>query len=133
MSDIPAKLASYFQRHVPEGSYGHAGYWYNEPLNQYPTQADVERLAKAFLEDTTFQALRLGTWLGTPDGRVIAAAVRQVLPLPYRPYEQLFVAALIRAAELQKEGERDKAMKWLVGAGGVVVTGVAIFLSGRSA
>jgi hypothetical protein len=132
MSDIHAKLAAYFQRHVPEASYGHAGYWYNEPLSQYPTPADVERLARAFLEDTTFQALRLGTWLGTPDGRVIAAAVRQVLPSPYRPYEQLFVAALIRAAQLQAQGEKAKAKKWLVGAVGTGAAATLLFVAGRS-
>jgi hypothetical protein len=132
MSDIQVRLTGYFQRRVPEASYGHAGYWYNEPLNQYPTQADVERLAIAFLNDTAFQALRLGTWLGTPDGRVIAAAVRQVLPVPYRPYEALFVAALTRAAQLQAQGERAKARKWLMSAGGAGAAVVLLFVAGRS-
>src|SRR4051812_26660672 len=111
MSDIQSRLAGYFQQRMPEASYGHAGYWFNEPLALNPTQAEVERLATALANDTIFQALRLGTWLGTPEGHDIAAAVRQVLPLPYRPYEQLFVAALIRAAELQARGEREKATK----------------------
>lgn len=132
MSDLASKLASYFQQRGPEAAYGHAAYWYNEPLTLNPTQADVERLARAFADDTVFQALRLGTWLSTPDGRLVAAAVRQVLPMPYRPYERLFVAALTQAAQMQARGERKKALGWLAGAGSVAATGLAIILAGRA-
>jgi hypothetical protein len=75
--------------------------------------------------------LRLGTWLDTPDERVVAATVEHALPYPYRQYSQLFVLAITRAAESQAAHERDKARNLVLAAGGVLVVAAAALL-GRS-
>lgn len=89
-------------------------------------------LAETFLADADFHALRLGTWLGTPEGRVITATVEHSLPYPYRQYSRLFVLALTRAAELQAAHEREKARNWVLAtAGGMPALTAATFM-GRS-
>lgn len=126
-------LTEYLQHRGSEAAYGHPQYWMNHLLPaQYAWQpADVEALATYLLQDTEFQALKLGTWLTTPQGEVITWAVSQALPPVYRPYEKLFVQALTRAAELQQEGHRQEVGPVLAFAGLVaVVAGVVFF--GRS-
>jgi hypothetical protein len=77
------------------------------------TEQDVEALARYLLEDAEFQALNLGTWFGTTEGRIITAAVMHALPPVYRPYAHLFVDALQRAAQLQHQGKKQEAAPWL--------------------
>lgn len=75
--------------------------------------------------------LRLGTWFGTPEGHLLAAAVESGLPYPYRQYSQLFVMALTRAAELQAAQQKDKARSYAVVAVGAVALALAA-LMGRN-
>jgi hypothetical protein len=88
------------------------------------TEQDVDTFARYLLEDVEFQAIKLGTWVGTAEGRIVTAAVELALPPVYRPYTRLFVAALQRAAQLQHEGKKQEAAPWLgVAAGAVVLVG----------
>jgi hypothetical protein len=130
--DVHLPLSAYLQRTAPNASYGHPGYWVNVRLGPGWSAETVEALAETFLADADFQALRLGTWLGTPEGRVITATVEHGLPYPYRQYSQLFVLALTRAAQLQAAPEQDKARKRMLAvAGGAVILAAATLL-GRS-
>lgn len=82
------------------------------------------------MDDVDFQALRLGRWLGTPEGRIIAATVEHSLPYPYRQYSRLFVLAITRAAELQAAHEREKARNLLLAAGGLLAVAAATLMGG---
>jgi hypothetical protein len=129
--DVHTELSAYLQRTAPNASYGHPGYWVNMRLGPGWSEETVEALAETFLADAEFQGLRLGTWLGTPEGRVIAATVEHGLPYPYRAYSRLFILALTRAAEAQAAHEQEKVRNWTLVAGGVLVVAAAAFL-GRS-
>jgi hypothetical protein len=69
----------------------------------------AEELAEALVHDIEFRALQLGTWLGTVEGRLVAAAVGQAIPLAFRPQFDLVVEGLQRAAEMQKTEGQAKA------------------------
>lgn len=129
--DVHLQLRAYLQQAAPNTGYGHPGYWGDVILSPGWSSETVEALAETFLDDADFQALRLGTWLGTPEGHVIAATVEHGLPYPYREYSRLFVLALTRAAESQAAHERDKARKWMLTTGGVLALAAVTFL-GRS-
>lgn len=85
--------------------------------------ADAQALGNSLAADIGFQALRLGTWLNTPDGELIASAVGQVLPPQYRPEYQLVVDALQLAARKQRTAGWQRAVGVAAGA---VVTVFAI-------
>lgn len=129
---VQAAIASYL-RSRSAGSYGSPLYWsnYQLPSPYALPDADVENFARYLLADSEFELLRLGTWLGSPAGHIVAAAVEHALPPTYRPYAQLFVAAISRAAELQATGQQEAARKLLLG--GLATTGVLaiILLGGR--
>lgn len=110
--DAYPQLAAYLRQRAPDASYGHPGYWMNVQLGPGWSSDTVEALAETFVADADFQALRLGRWLGTPEGHLIAATVEMGLPYPYRQYSQLFVLALTRAAELQAAQQKDKAKSY---------------------
>jgi hypothetical protein len=129
--DVHTQLGAYLQRAAPNASYGHSHYWVNVLLGPGWSPETVEELAETFLDDAEFRALRLGTWLGTPDGRLIAVTVEHALPYPYRQYSQLFVLAITRAAESQAAHEQEKARNLVLAAGGVLMLAAATLL-GRS-
>jgi hypothetical protein len=65
----------------------------------------AEDFARELLGDAEFRALRLGTWLGTPEGQAVSEAVAQVIPTDYEPVFTLTVDALeLAAAQQTKEG-----------------------------
>jgi hypothetical protein len=65
----------------------------------------AEEFARELLGDAEFRALKLGTWLGTPDGEAVSEAVAQVIPAEYGPVFTLTVDALkLAAADQTKEG-----------------------------
>jgi hypothetical protein len=81
-----------------------------------------EQIAGELLGDSEFQALRLATWLSSPDGELIAEAVAMVISPATRPEFELAVDALQLAAEMQYE------RGWLQRAAGLVALGVvAVF------
>jgi hypothetical protein len=85
----------------------------------YPS---VQELADELLADSEFQALRLATWLRSPDGEFIAKAVVLVIPPAYRPEFDLAVEALQLAAAMQYEEGAPQRV-----AGGFALGVVAIF------
>ena len=111
---------------VPSGYPRYAGRWDGfGPLGPRPT---VEQLAQALLAKPEFLALRLGGFLGTPEGRVIAEGVELVSPPFYATDAKLLVDGLTYAAELQARGNRNAG---LVALGAVGVVGALIFGMGR--
>jgi hypothetical protein len=73
------------------------------PASHLPT---VEEFAAQLLEDAEFGALGLGSWLGTPDGRLIADAVGQVIPPTYHQVYGLAVDGLQLAAAQRVTDQR---------------------------
>ena len=58
-----------------------------------------------------FEALRLGTWLDTPEGEFFAEAIEMVSPPFYRADVDLLIEALqIAANEQQHRGRRNVAL-----------------------
>lgn len=103
--------------------------WQGErfPFRPQPAMAyqiSAEELAGQMFETVGFRALRLGSWLSTPDGELIGAAVELLTPPPYEVDAKLLVDALKIAATKQRSAEWDKA----VGIGVVTVIG-AVLLS----
>jgi hypothetical protein len=61
------------------------------------------------------RALKLGTWLGTPDGEFFALAVELAAPLPLRTDAKLVAETLKFAADLQQtEGSKVESRVSLV-------------------
>jgi hypothetical protein len=95
------------------------------PLPAMAYQISAEELADQMFEAVGFRALRLGSWLNTPDGALMAAAVELLTPPPYKVDAKLLVDALKIAATKQRSTELEKA----VGIGLVAAIG-AVILSG---
>ena len=85
-------------------------------------QTTANEIGQELLAITEFRALRLGSWLNTPDGELIAAAVEQLTPPPYRVDIELLIDALQIAARSQQRAERDKAL-------GIGVVSAAVLVS----
>jgi len=75
-----------------------------------------EQFQQELLEDSEFQALRLGSWLGTTDGKLIAEAVGMVIPPAYASAYDLAVEGLTRAAKDQTAEGRKTAGAIALGA-----------------
>jgi len=96
-----------------------------------PQGATIESLAEEFLAMPEFLALRLGGFLGTPQGHVIAEGVRLVTPPFYEPDVELLIGGLTYAAELQAKGDQKAGLVALGVIGGVAL--LAAGLGPRSA
>lgn len=95
--------------------YGHAWYLQQTAASTYT----AAQIADMLLADTEFRALKLGTWLSTPSGEFIAAAVTALAPPPYQQDIDLLVAALQLAAHKQQADARQKLGAGLVIAGAI--------------
>jgi hypothetical protein len=80
------------------------------------------------LEMVGFRALRLGSWLNTPAGELIAGAVENLTPPPYEIDAKLLIDALKLAATKQRSAEREKA----VGLGVVAAIGAVLLAGSKS-
>lgn len=87
--------------------------------------ADV---AAWLLGDAEFKALKLGTWLSTPDGELVSAAVTALLPAPYAQDAELLGEALKLAAK-QQQADARKTILAGVAVGSALA--VAIGASGK--
>lgn len=74
----------------------------------------AEQIAEELLGDAEFKALKLGTFLSTPDGQLLAAAVQALTPPPYREDIDLLLQALQLAAQRQHEAARETFTKGVV-------------------
>jgi hypothetical protein len=86
-----------FAPYVPRDDYPH-GIWAPESS---PSES-AEELAEAMVEDVGFQAVQLGGFLKTPNGKLIAEGVGLALSPADRPVFNLAVDALTLAAEKQQ-------------------------------
>ena len=83
-------------------------------------------MADEILADSEFRALRLATWLRSPDGEFIAHSVAQAIPPSYRLEFDLAVEAMQLAADMQyKQGAPQRAAG-AVALGVVTIFGIAI-------
>lgn len=102
MDDTQHRLTEFLNQHVslPRRVPVHAFRW--QPIDR-PSLAN---LAEQLLANAEFRALGLGTWLGTPDGKLFTAAVEAVTPPFYRQDEELLAEALKLAAKMQSGNQR---------------------------
>jgi hypothetical protein len=99
------------------------------PLRRPPVaqQFTPEQISEQLLASAAFRALRLGTWLSTPKGEFITAAVEALVPPPYQLDVDLLIDAVKLAARAQQREARDRA----VGIGLVVAIGGALIAGSR--
>jgi hypothetical protein len=135
MTDQQQRIASYISRNPAFSPYLRQGQtmppprpWLEAIARQLPP---LERFRRELLEDAEFQALNLGSWLGTTDGQIIADAVGTVIPPAYGPAYQLAVKGLTLAAEDEAKEGRKTAGKIALSA--IVVGGLAAIASGGDA
>jgi hypothetical protein len=88
-------------------------------------QFTPEQIAEQLLASAAFRALRLGTWLSTPQGEFIAAAVQALAPAPYPMDISLLIDAVKLAAQAQQREARQKAVSigLVVAIGGALIAG----------
>jgi hypothetical protein len=87
--------------------------WIHQPA--MASAYTATQIAETLLRDAEFRALRLGTWLSTPDGELVAAAVEALMPAPYRDDAALLSEALQLAAQQQQAEARQKLARGLFG------------------
>jgi hypothetical protein len=127
MIDQQQQIASYISRNRAFSPYmqqaGPAPLpWLQAMAQQLPT---LEQFRRELLEDAEFRALKLGSWLGTTDGQIIAEAVSTVIPPGYGPAYQLAVNGLVLAAKDQSNEGKKTAGAIAIGA---IVVGGAVAL-----
>jgi hypothetical protein len=104
------KLRAYLRRWLTSRPYG----W---------NQRTAQDLAAEFLQDAAFTDIRLAGFFASPDGQVVTAIVKQVLPYPYNVGVPLLVEAIMLAA--QKRTNRQIGNTLLgVGAGTLILWGL---------
>jgi hypothetical protein len=74
-----------------------------------------EQVADSLLADADFRALGLGTWLNTPSGELLAAAVTALKPPLFQQDTELLIEALRLAAQRQQTEARQKIAVGLLG------------------
>lgn len=70
----------------------------------------AEQLSAQLFADPRFRALQLGTWLRTPEAKLIDEAIAALDPQPFRQDVELLADALARAAQLQQKDGRERAL-----------------------
>jgi hypothetical protein len=85
-------------------------------------------MAQELLADSEFQALRLASWLRSPDGELIAEAVSLVIPPVSQVEYELAVEALQLAAEIQYEQGSSRRMADVVALAGVSIFGFGVLV-----
>ena len=73
------------------------------------------QVADALLADAEFRALKLGTWLNTPSGELVAAAVMALTAAPFKQDIDLLIEGLQLAAQRQQAEARPKLAVGLLG------------------
>ncbi|HXV06309.1 MAG TPA: hypothetical protein VFP23_10440 [Solirubrobacterales bacterium] len=89
----------------------------------YPT---ARQMADELLADSEFEALRLASWMRSPNGELIAEAVSLVIPSAFQPEYELAVEALQLAAEMQYEEGRPKRLAGVLALTGASILGVSV-------
>lgn len=102
------------------------GQWprFGQVMYGQPTMASVYspvQVAEALLADAEFRALRLGTWLSTPSGELLAAAVTALTPPPFGQDAELLTEALQIAAQRQQAEAQQKIAVGLLGGAALAI------------
>ena len=135
MTNKQRQIANYVSRNRALGPYvqqvgpiapPHA--WLHAMQRQLPP---LEQFRQELREDTEFQALKLGSWLGTTDGQIIAEAVSSAIPPVYGPAYELAVNGLTLAAEDQAKAGRETA--GAIALGSILVGGAVAIVAGGDA
>jgi hypothetical protein len=106
------RITAYLEKFTEQWpKYGHA--WHIQPTMS--SAYTSEHIAEALLADAEFRALRLGTWLNTPSGELVAEAVTELAPPPYQDDIDLLIQALQLAAQRQQAEARQKLAVGLLG------------------
>jgi hypothetical protein len=92
------------------------------PLASQHTASDV---AGWLLADAEFRALKLGSWLSTPDGQLVMAAIGMLAPAPMAQDAQLLAEALQLAARQQQADARTKIAAAIAIGGAVIAIGAS--------
>jgi len=128
MTEQQRQIASYVSRNRVLNPYLREGGqtplpWLMAMQRQLPP---LEQFRRELLEDAEFRALKLGSWLGTTDGKLIAEAVSMVIPPAYGPAYELAVKGLTLATQDQAaEGRKTAGVVAL----GAVLAGGALALA----
>jgi hypothetical protein len=133
MTNQQRQVASYVSRNRVLSPYLRQGGqpplpWLMAMQRQLPP---LEQFRRELLEDAEFRALKLGSWLGTTDGKLIAEAVSMVIPPAYTPAYELAVKGLTLAARDQAAEGRKTA--GAVALGAVLAGGALALAAGESA
>lgn len=120
-----AQFLEEFIQDWPRDPTWNAGPFPFRPQPAMAYQITSQELADRMFEAVGFRALRLGSWLNTPDGELMASAIELLTPPPYSVDVELLLDALKIAATKQRTAEREKA----VGIGVVAAIG-AVLLAG---
>lgn len=133
MTNQQRQVASYVSRNRVLSPYLRQGGqpplpWLMAMQRQLPP---LEQFRRELLEDAEFRALKLGSWLGTTDGKLIAEAVSMVIPPAYTPAYELAVKGLTLAARDQAAESRKTA--GAVALGAVLAGGALALAAGESA
>ncbi len=103
----PEQLSDFVARRISVGRVQPGALYFYTPFylvrQPLPTR---EELARSLLADAEFQSLKLGNWLTSPSGEVIAQIVAEVVPSTLEPEFELIVDGLKLAADLQKTNGR---------------------------
>lgn len=79
----------------------------SRPAVGRPPTSSAEDVAGFLVHDAEFRSLQLGTWLNSPDGQLITAAVEVALPPPFNREVRVVAEGMRLAAEAQRrEGQQ---------------------------
>jgi hypothetical protein len=107
------QITAYLERFTEQWPrHGPAGYI---PQQAMASAYDTGQIADALLADAGFRALRLGTWLNTPSGELLAAAVTALAPPPLDEDAGLLIEGLQLATQRQQAEARQKIAAGLLG------------------
>ena len=112
------RITAYLEKFTEQWpKYGHAWYGQRTMASAY----DAGQIAEALLADVGFRALRLGTWLNTPSGELLADAVTALTPQPFREDIDLLITALQLAAQRQQDEARQKLSIGILGGAALAI------------
>jgi hypothetical protein len=98
-----AEIASFLNGFIARrpGVSGTAEAW-PQPIGWFVERPTVQELADELSTDAEFRALQLADFFNSPNGELIAAGVRLVIPEAYAADFGLFVEAMKLAAQSQR-------------------------------
>ena len=110
MTATQQRITAYLQAFTEQWpGYG----WYLQP--RMASAYTPQQIAQALLRNAEFRTLRLGTWLSTPEGEFVTAAIEALLPPLYREDAALLAEALQIAAQQQQAEARQKIAAGILG------------------